>query len=57
MFEKQVIYRAHCDYCGKRHNLAAPKSALITILEISGWKVSKDELICPDCIVKIEVIG
>lgn len=56
MFEKQLIYRAYCDYCGKRHNLSAPKSALKTHLVNSEWKVTEDELVCPDCAVKIEVI-
>lgn len=56
MFEKLVIYRAHCDYCGRRHNLSAPKSALKTHLVNSGWKLTEDELVCPECAVKIVVI-
>lgn len=53
MFEKLTIYRAHCDYCMKTHNLSAPKTALITNLRMNGWKVEEDELICPICKAKM----
>lgn len=54
MFEKMMIYRAHCDYCRKTHNLSAPKTALETNLKMSGWEVTEDELMCPNCRVRMK---
>ena len=54
MYERMIVYRAYCDKCNRRYDVAAPKSALMTHLKMNGWKVNKDNVICPDCIAKEE---
>ena len=54
MFERMTVYRAYCDKCNRRYDFAAPKSALLTHLRTKGWKVNKDNAICPDCVAKEE---
>lgn len=54
MFERMTVYRAYCDECDRRYDVAAPKSALITHLRMNGWRVDKDIVICSDCIAKEE---
>ena len=52
MFQKLTIYRAICNRCHRMHPAAAPKSALKTILKKHGWRVTWDDVTCPDCIEK-----
>ena len=52
MIEKLSVYRAYCDKCGTRYNIAAPRSSLVTHLRMMGWRVNKDAVICPDCVEK-----
>ena len=52
MIEKVSLYRACCDKCGTRYNVAAPRSSLVTHLRMMGWRVNKDTVICPDCVEK-----
>ena len=54
MIEKLSLFRARCEKCGTRYNVAAPRSSLVTHLRMMGWRVNKDTMICPDC-VEMEV--
>ena len=52
MIRNLMIYRATCDRCNLSHPENAPKSILKTILKRDGWKVTGDNVICPECIAK-----
>ena len=54
IYERMTVYRAYCDKCNRRYDVSAPKSALVTHLKMNGWRVNKDNVICPDCIAKGE---
>ena len=45
MIEKLTLYRAYCDKCGTRYNVASPRSSLVTHLRMMGWRVNKDTAI------------
>ena len=52
MFERMTLYRAYCDECGRRFDVASPKSALKTHLTMNEWRVTGDHVTCPDYIAK-----
>ena len=61
MIRKMTLYCATCDRCklsypqiALSHPKIAPKSIFKTALERDGWKVTGDNVICPDCIAKGE---
>ena len=59
MILKMTVYTARCDRCklsypqiALSHPKIAPKSLFKTALERDGWRVTGDNVVCPDCIAK-----
>lgn len=53
MIGELVRYRASCDRCHILHPIIAPtKWMLRDVIRKDGWKVTGDDVMCPDCIAK-----
>lgn len=52
MILKMTVYYAKCDKCNISHPKAGPKSLLKIFLQRDGWKMTEDNVVCPDCIAK-----
>lgn len=52
MILEMTVYYAKCDKCNISHPKAGPKSLLKIFLQRDGWRVTEDNVVCPDCIAK-----
>lgn len=47
-----------CDRCGDNHlcwlNMTVSYTSAVSIARSSGWKVTKNGWICPDCVRRIQ---
>lgn len=54
MIIKKMVKCVTCDRCDLSYLKIAPRFLLKTILKRDGWKVTGNNVICPDCIAKEE---
>lgn len=52
MISEVTAYTAKCDRCPVCHPGLGPKSLLKIFLQKDGWRMTEDNVVCPDCIAK-----